>query len=982
MRPRGSRALAAAVVLPLVALLVALGAPVALAQDAGTPREQSLRIDVRDGPGRTQPQSLDATLYLPATTPAPAVLLAHGFGETKDSVAGEARSLAARGYVVLAWSARGFGASTGQIALNNPDYEVADASQLVDWLAARPEVRLDAPGDPRVGVTGGSYGGALALLLAAYDRRVDVAVPLITWNDLGQALFPNKGSAAPMAAGTPAPGADGADGVFKRSWASLFFGIGQRSPGQAAPDVCGRFLPEICAGYVDAVRTGREPPALAAYLARSSPASVASRITAPTLLVQGENDTLFGLDQADATARQIAAGGGTVAVAWFNGGHDGGSPDDSTDARISGWLDHYLMGTGSAPPTTFTYVLPSGVRSRSIPTQRVVTAPAYPGLARAAPVARQDMALSGSVQTVVSPAGGVPGSISSVPGLAALAGGGGSSGSSGSDGGGSGGGGGGGSGSGGASALLGRLAADLPGQAATFSTAPLPARAVISGSSQVRVTVASAPATATPGVTSPATGPVLFGKIYDVTPGASGAPPSRTLLGSAVAPVRLPALPADSSAVPVTVTLPGVVATVAAGHRLEVALATTDQGFASPADPAVYRIDLDRSVPAALSVPNVPGTEAGGTSVPLGPVVAVGILLLGVVVAVVIGRVVAARRRRRDLEPGGDLAVDPDLVDVPLVVRSLAKTFRNGFVAVRDVSFRVERGQVLGLLGPNGAGKTTSLRMLMGLIRPTAGELRVFGVRVVPGAPVLGRLGSFVEGPGFLPHLSGRSNLELYWAATGRPLPEARMDEALAIAGLGTAIDRTVKTYSQGMRQRLAIAQAMLGLPDLLVLDEPTNGLDPPQIHAMREVLRGYAAGRGPDGTPLGDGSPRTVLVSSHLLAEVEQTCSHVVVMHRGEVVASGEVAELVAGGQLAITVPADERDRAVALVAAGEHAAEADRERDDVVVVDVGRDAGPTERAAVVRLLVDAGVDVVGVGPRRRLEDAFLALIGEEGPS
>ena len=965
------RRIAAAVAGVLVALLLALGAaPAALAQGTATPSEQALRIEVRDGPGRTQPQSLDATLYLPARTPAPAVLLAHGFGQTKDAVAGEARTLAARGYVVLAWSARGFGASTGQIALNAPDYEVADASQLVDWLAARPEVRLDGPGDPRVGVMGGSYGGALALLLAGYDRRVDAAVPLITWNDLGQALFPDDGTAAPVAAGTPAPGAGGSDGVFKRSWASLFFGIGSgsgRGSSGAAPDVCGRFLPEVCAGYVESVRTGREPPALAAYLAGASPASVASRITAPTLLVQGENDTLFGLDQADATARQIAAGGGTVAVAWFNGGHDGGSPDDGTNARVEGWLDHYLQGVGSAPPTTFTYVLPSGVRSRSTPTQRTMTAPGYPGLPGVAPTPRTAMALSGGAQTVVSPAGGVPGSISSVPGLSALAGGAAGGSSSGGSGGGSGGSG----GSGGAAALLGRLASDLPGQAATFTTAPLPGRTVVSGSPQVRVTVAAPPGTARPGVTSPAAGPVLFGKVYDVAPGANGAVPTRTLLGSAVAPLRLPALPADGTAVPVTVTLPGVVATVAAGHRLEVALATTDQGFASPPDPAVYRVDLDRTVPAALSVPSVAGTETGGTSVPLGPVVAVGLLLAGVVVAVVVGRVVAARRRRRDLEPGGDLAVDPDLVDVPLVVTDLAKTYRNGFVAVRDVGFRVERGQVLGLLGPNGAGKTTTLRMLMGLVRPTAGELRVFGVRVVPGSPVLGRLGSFVEGPGFLPHLSGRANLELYWAATGRPLAESRLDEALEIAGLGTGIDRVVKTYSQGMRQRLAIAQAMLGLPDLLVLDEPTNGLDPPQIHAMREVLRRYA----------GEGG-RTVLVSSHLLAEVEQTCSHVVVMHRGDVVATGEVAELVAGGQMAITVPAGERDRAVALVAAGEHAAEADRDRDDVVVVDLGRDSGPTERAAVVRRLVDAGIDVVGVGPRRRLEDVFLALIGEDGPS
>ncbi len=978
MRPR---ALAAAVV-SLVALVLALGvpAPVASAQDAGTPdaaapdpgaiREQALRIPVRDGPGRTQPQSLDATLYLPARTPAPAVLLAHGFGQTKDSVAAEARSLAARGYVVLAWSARGFGASTGQIALNDPDDEVADASQLVDWLATRPEVRLDGPGDPRVGVTGGSYGGALSLLLAGYDHRVDAVVPLITWNDLGQALFPNDGSPAPVTAGTPAPGADGPDGVFKRSWASLFFGIGQNTPRQG-PDVCGRFLPEVCAGYVEAVRTGREPPALAAFLARASPASVASRITAPTLLVQGENDTLFGLDQADATARQIAAGGGTVAVAWFDGGHDGGSPDQRTNARIAGWLDHYLQGVGPTPPTTFTYVLPSGVRSRSTSTRRLVTSPAYPGLPGVAPTPRASLALRGTAQTVVSPAGGVPGSISSVPGLSGSAGGvgGGSTGS------GSGGPGGGSSGSGGASALLGRLASDLPGQAATFTTDPLPARTVVSGSPQVHVTVAAPPGAARPGVTSPTTSPVLFGKVYDVAPGQDGAAPTRTLLGSAVAPVRLPALPTDGTAVPVTVTLPGLVATVPAGHRLQVALATTDQGFASPPDPAVYRIDLDRSVPAALSVPDVPGTETGGTTVPLGPVVAIGLLLAGVAAAVVVGRVVAARRRRRDLEPGGDLAVDPELVDVPLVVRDLAKTYPsgiragNGLVAVREVGFRVERGQVLGLLGPNGAGKTTTLRMLMGLVRPTGGELRVFGVRVVPGAPVLGRVGAFVEGPGFLPHLSGRSNLELYWAATGRPLPEARMDEALEIAGLGSAIDRVVKTYSHGMQQRLAIAQAMLGLPDLLVLDEPTNGLDPPQIHAMREVLRRYAGERG-----------RAVLVSSHLLAEVEQTCSHVVVMNRGEVVATGEVTELVAGGQLAVTVPVGERDRAVAVVAAGEHAAEADRERDDVVVVDVGRHAGPAERAAVVRRLVDAGIDVVGVGPRRRLEDAFLALIGEEG--
>ncbi|WP_420791603.1 ATP-binding cassette domain-containing protein [Actinomycetospora straminea] len=531
-------------------------------------------------------------------------------------------------------------------------------------------------------------------------------------------------------------------------------------------------------------------------------------------------------------------------------------------------------------------------------------------------------------------------------------------------------GGGGGGSSGGAAALLGRLATDLPGQAARFSTDPLAARTVIAGSPQVRVTVASVPG-------RPAGEPVLFAKVYDVAAGGvesgGAAPGNRTLLGNAVSPLRLPA--PGPTPTEVTVSLPAVVATLAAGHRLEVVLSTTDQAYAAAVPPAVYRVGLAGSPgTASLAVPTVPGDVRSGTSVPIAPLVAAGVLLLGVLVAWLVARILAVRRRRRDLEPGGALALEEGLADTPLVVRGLSKTFTRGFrgasglVAVDDVSFTVERGQVLGLLGPNGAGKTTTLRMLLGLIAPTAGELRLFGRRVVAGAPVLGRVGAFVEGAGFLPHLTGRDNLELYWAATGRPRGEAHLEEALEIAGLGDAVDRAVRTYSQGMRQRLAIAQAMLGLPDLLVLDEPTNGLDPPQIHAMREVLVSYARTGG-----------RTVLVSSHLLAEVEQTCDHVVVMHRGRVVATGEVAELVAGGQVAVTV-AERRDEAVSVLRGrnGVRDVEPDPADTDVVLVDLGG----VDRAEVVRTLVEAGFSVRGVGPRRRLEDAFLALIGEEGSS
>jgi ABC-2 type transport system ATP-binding protein len=251
--------------------------------------------------------------------------------------------------------------------------------------------------------------------------------------------------------------------------------------------------------------------------------------------------------------------------------------------------------------------------------------------------------------------------------------------------------------------------------------------------------------------------------------------------------------------------------------------------------------------------------------------------------------------------------------------------------------------------------------MLMGLIRPNAGRITVFGHAVRPGAPVLSRLGSFVEGTGLQPHLSGRDNLRLYWAATGRPAGDAHTEEAIEVAGLGAAIDRPVRRYSQGMRQRVAIAQAMLGLPDLLVLDEPTNGLDPPQIHAMREVLRSYAQ------------TGRTVIVSSHLLAEIEQTCTHVVVMAKGQKIAQGTVEEIVGtGGAVLVGVAAADTDRAIAVLT-GLPGVGAERTDDGLVA-----ELGGTSRAEALQALVAAGIAVDQFTPRRRLEDAFLALVGE----
>ncbi|MEJ3655333.1 alpha/beta fold hydrolase [Actinomycetes bacterium KLBMP 9759] len=892
--------------LALVATLaVAAPAAAAPAPEAGVLVQ---RIDVPGG------VSLDTTLYLPQRTPAPAVLVAHGFGGSKASVDADARDLAARGFVALAWSARGFGESTGRIALNAPDAEVADARALVDRLATRPEVALDGPGDPRVGVTGGSYGGALSLLLAGYDRRVDALAPVITWNDLGQALFPNAASPTAPPADTPAHGAFGPDGVFKRGWAGVLLSAGMEQRPvdgpEGAPSTCGRFVPEVCTANTESAVTGRLSPVTAELLRRSSPVTVTDRITAPTLLVQGERDTLFGLDQSDANARQIAAAGGIVKQLWYAGGHDGGPPDASVRAAIGDWFDFHLAGKGTDPGTGFGYVVESGVRSSAtVPTSRTVVTPGYPGLAGAAPTTVERLPLDGDEQAVLNPAGGNPAAVTSLPGF--------------------------GSALGAAAGRLSAVAGDLPGQSAQFRTAPAAEPLLVAGGPRVELAISRVPCRPAPAEA------VLFGRLFEVGPDGQ-----RQLLGGAVAPMRV-AVPADGAPARVTVTLPAVVAPIESGNRLMVSVATTDQGFLGSTEPAVWQI----SAGGELTVPTVPGDAVAANTVPLVPLVGIGVVL-----ALVLAAWLVARLRRRPAVPA------PASDDVPLRIRDLAKTYNGGFSAVKDVSFDVERGMVLGLLGPNGAGKTTVLRMLMGLITPTAGTITAFGQPVGPGAPVLARIGAFVEGPGFLPHLSGADNLRLYWAATGRPESESRLGDALEIAGLGPSLGRRVGTYSQGMKQRLAIAQAMLGLPELLVLDEPTNGLDPPQIHAMREVLHRYAAGG------------RTVLISSHLLAEVEQTCSHVVVMHQGRVVAGGTVDDVIAGGGAAtFTVDVPERAAEVLGGLAGVHAVSVEGGA-------VHAELNGTPRASAVRALVAAGVDVASAGPRRRLEDAFLQLVGEDG--
>jgi ABC-2 type transport system ATP-binding protein len=292
-----------------------------------------------------------------------------------------------------------------------------------------------------------------------------------------------------------------------------------------------------------------------------------------------------------------------------------------------------------------------------------------------------------------------------------------------------------------------------------------------------------------------------------------------------------------------------------------------------------------------------------------------------------------------------------------VVVDGLSKRFRD-VGAVDDLSFTVDRGQVYGLLGPNGAGKTTTLRILMGLERPSRGVTRLFGTTVTPGCRELARVGAMVEQAAFVPHLSGMRNLRLWWEAGGARMKDADLDGALAIADLGDAINRRVKTYSQGMKQRLGFARLLLARPELLVLDEPTNGLDPGEIREIRELIgRLSAAGA-------------TVLLSSHHLSEVEQVCSHVIVMNQGRLVADGTVSELV-GSAGAVYVEVDDRERARRLLEAMTIVATV-HEQGDGLVVEL-RDGRRSDLAAA---LTDAGLRLETLMATQGLEDAFLDLL------
>ena len=303
---------------------------------------------------------------------------------------------------------------------------------------------------------------------------------------------------------------------------------------------------------------------------------------------------------------------------------------------------------------------------------------------------------------------------------------------------------------------------------------------------------------------------------------------------------------------------------------------------------------------------------------------------------------------------------------VAIRIENLGKTFglhslrkKRRIQAVKNLNLEIHAGQVYGFLGPNGAGKTTTIRMLLDLILPTEGNAYIYGQHVRRQHGVLRRVGAIVEGASFYNFLSGRRNLEVL-ARTANQYDPARIDALLEQVGLTERAHQRVKGYSTGMKQRLGLAAALLTDPDLLILDEPTNGLDPSGMHEVRQFIR-----------ELVDEQGKTVFLSSHLLNEVEMVCDRVAIINMGEIVREGAVRELLAG-KASLHVEALPLDKAAAVL------------RDNWTVSTNGQrlsvEAAREDVPQVVRRLVEHGVNVFEVTHQRQtLEEYFLAVVREE---
>ncbi len=610
----------------LAATLVGAAALPATATTTDDPAitTEAFTLDVIDGPNDEFTVTIDADRHVPETataaTPAPVVLLAHGFGGNKDGYEGSGltETFADAGYVVVSYSSRGFGASTREIGLDSVDYDVKDVQQLIDEIATWDYVQLDAPGDPRIAMHGDSYGGGISLQVAAVDDRLDAIVPRITWSSLVYSLTPNN-LGAPTASPYEQP-----FGIFKQQWTTLFFSLGTAQPVisnegfslDTQSSECLGFVSGLCQTYVRTSAQGRGDAEGVELLQKSSPDVRAAGITAPTFLIQGQDDTLFNLRESVMNRELIAANGTPTKLLWFNGGHSGAGapgetvngrdPQDVVNTRILQWFEKYLRGDESVDTGPALEYYRDWVEHDE--TNAADAYASLDGWDAATPTA---FALSGDGTLVtdggavaagdlsfVNPPNGQPAAFSE-------------------------------------DALRQSPfpATEVPGQFAEWVTEPLTESLEVVGIPTLELPVSSQTGEAH-----------LHVRIYDVAEDGT-----ETLVRRLTAPVY-----AEDLSAPLTISHPGFVHRFDAGDRIRLVVASTDASYSNRVVPDQYTVAVDPAAPPVLTLPVVAAStqeatpasdDAAAAAAPAGELASTGggAALAGILT---VGLAGALRRRR------------------------------------------------------------------------------------------------------------------------------------------------------------------------------------------------------------------------------------------------------------------------------------------------------------------------------------------------
>jgi putative CocE/NonD family hydrolase len=573
----------------LIACALAAAAPAA---HAAEPAKRALEFEVTVGPNDDTRCTITANLFTPVgaskADPVPAIMGTNGFGGSKSDYDTLGLSYAKRGYAFLAYSGLGFGNSGCKITLDDPDWDGKAGSQLLSFLggtkAALDGTKIDhivkdGPGDPRVGMIGGSYGGQIQFAIAGIDKRLDAIVPQITWNDLSYSLVPNNTDfERGVTYRTP--------GTNKVDWPVLFTALGLGQGFQQAVQnqdpshlgACPNFADQVCPGLVTSAATGYADDATLQLLRHASVSTYMSKIRIPTLISQGQSDTLFNLQEAVATYQALRKQGTPVKMLWRSSGHSGGgiggessstNLESAYESRMAlEWFDYYLRGIGDPPSLDFAF-LRDWVKYQGDAAPAVGTTPSYPaGRDRTA-------YLSGGGELVFERSGVEAGSASftAVPNA---------------------------SGSGGG-AIADAPDADAPGTFASFTTAPLTEDFDLVGVPKLRVKL-DAPTFAASQGSGPLGKLILFAKLLDVRPDGTRVLPRKQLSAVRVADVTKP----------VEIELPGIAYRFAKGHTMRLILGTSNTTNRGNTFSGPVTVVSDPAAPNTLTLPRL-GDQAGGT---------------------------------------------------------------------------------------------------------------------------------------------------------------------------------------------------------------------------------------------------------------------------------------------------------------------------------------------------------------------------------